>query len=86
MPRHMRREFAGAIYHVINCGDRREEILRVEQIAPFARPYYMTCREAKSWSGEVRSKRTGLTSIAHEGKSISAQKGASSPRKGPCPP
>jgi hypothetical protein len=25
MPRQMRREFAGAIYHVMNWGDRREE-------------------------------------------------------------
>src|ERR1017187_5561544 len=30
MPRQMRREFAGAIYHVMNRGDRREEIFRNE--------------------------------------------------------
>jgi putative transposase len=28
MPRQMRGEFAGAIYHVMNRGDRREEIFR----------------------------------------------------------
>ena len=28
MPRQMRREFVGAIYHVMNRGDRREEIFR----------------------------------------------------------
>jgi hypothetical protein len=28
MPRQLRREFAGAIYHVMNRGDRREEIFR----------------------------------------------------------
>jgi REP element-mobilizing transposase RayT len=27
----MRREFAGAIYHVMNQGDRRENIFRTEQ-------------------------------------------------------
>ena len=31
MPRQMRREFAGAIYHVMNRGDRREEIFRTER-------------------------------------------------------
>jgi len=31
MPRQMRREFAGAIYHVMNRGDRREEIFRKER-------------------------------------------------------
>ena len=31
MPRQMRREFAGAIYHVINRGDGREEIFRDDQ-------------------------------------------------------
>jgi len=31
MPRQMRREFAGAIYHVMNRGDRREEIFRNER-------------------------------------------------------
>jgi REP element-mobilizing transposase RayT len=31
MPRQMRREFAGAIYHVMNRGDRREKIFRDEQ-------------------------------------------------------
>ena len=31
MPRQLRREFAGAIYHVMNRGDRREEIFRDEQ-------------------------------------------------------
>ncbi len=31
MPRRMRREFAGAIYHVMNRGDRREEIFRNER-------------------------------------------------------
>jgi REP element-mobilizing transposase RayT len=31
MPRQMRREFAGAIYHVMNRGDRREEIFRDER-------------------------------------------------------
>jgi hypothetical protein len=31
MPRPMRREFAGTIYHVMNRGDRREEIFRDEQ-------------------------------------------------------
>lgn len=30
MPRQLRREFAGAIYHVMNRGDRREEIFRTE--------------------------------------------------------
>ena len=30
MPRQMRREFAGAIYHGMNRGDRREEIFRQE--------------------------------------------------------
>ena len=30
MPRQMRREFAGAIYHVMNWGDRREAIFRTE--------------------------------------------------------
>ena len=28
MPRQLRREYAGAIYHVMNRGDRREEIFR----------------------------------------------------------
>jgi len=28
VPRKLRVEYAGAIYHVINCGDRREEIFR----------------------------------------------------------
>ena len=28
MPRQIRREFAGAIYHLMNRGDRREEIFR----------------------------------------------------------
>jgi len=31
MPRQVRREFAGAIYHVMNRGDRREAIFRDEQ-------------------------------------------------------
>ena len=31
MPRQMRREFAGAIYHVMNRGDRREAIFRNDQ-------------------------------------------------------
>jgi putative transposase len=31
MPRQIRREFAGAIYHVMNRGDRREAIFRNEQ-------------------------------------------------------
>ena len=31
MPRQLRREFAGAIYHVMNRGDRREEIFRDDQ-------------------------------------------------------
>jgi putative transposase len=31
MPRQVRREFAGAIYHVMNSGDRREAIFRTEQ-------------------------------------------------------
>jgi hypothetical protein len=31
MPRQVRREFAGAIYHVMNRGDRREDIFRDEQ-------------------------------------------------------
>ena len=31
MPRQMRREFAGAIYHVMNRGDRREAVFRDEQ-------------------------------------------------------
>jgi REP element-mobilizing transposase RayT len=31
MPRHVRREFAGAIYHVMSRGDRREEIFRSDQ-------------------------------------------------------
>jgi hypothetical protein len=28
MPRQVRRQFAGAIYHLMNRGDRREEIFR----------------------------------------------------------
>jgi hypothetical protein len=28
VPRQVRREYAGAIYHVMNRGDRREEIVR----------------------------------------------------------
>jgi hypothetical protein len=31
MPRQILREFAGAIYHVMNRGDRREEIFRSAQ-------------------------------------------------------
>jgi len=31
MPRQLRREFAGAIYHVMNRGDRREAIFRKER-------------------------------------------------------
>jgi len=31
MPRQMRREFAGAIYHAMNRGDRREAVFRDEQ-------------------------------------------------------
>jgi REP element-mobilizing transposase RayT len=31
MPRQLRREFAGAIYHLMNRGDRREDIFRDEQ-------------------------------------------------------
>ncbi len=31
MPRQVRREFAGAIYHLMNRGDRREDIFRDEQ-------------------------------------------------------
>jgi putative transposase len=31
MPRQVRREFAGAIYHVMNRGDRREAIFRAAQ-------------------------------------------------------
>ena len=31
MPRQLRREFAGAIYHVMNRGDRREAIFRNDQ-------------------------------------------------------
>jgi REP element-mobilizing transposase RayT len=31
MPRQLRREFAGAIYHVMNRGDRREKIFRDEE-------------------------------------------------------
>jgi REP element-mobilizing transposase RayT len=43
MPRQMRREFAGAIYHVMNRGDRREEIFRDE---PDRRMFLATLTEA----------------------------------------
>ena len=31
MPRQLRLEYAGAIYHVMNCGDRREAIFKDDE-------------------------------------------------------
>jgi REP element-mobilizing transposase RayT len=48
MPRQLRREFAGAIYHVMSRGDRREEIFRDDRDR---RMFLSTMTEARGKTG-----------------------------------